>query len=204
VKIQMRLKNWLFLFWTTLLIGVIAAVGTGIYMEFGQLEYDSTADWFIGLIGKLGAGLMFSLIAQMGFFAYLTIHYFALILFKAKWVWQTAQVIIVAIVFVDLAYFRQFLNADKIVDADNYFILPGVLLILSILVAVWKSKLTNLTAFVPTVFFMFVFTSLEAFPAIRLDNELSIQLMTGTLLICNAWQILQLHRLVSKKADQKS
>jgi KinB signaling pathway activation protein len=204
VKIQMRLKNWLFLFWTTLLIGVIAAVGTGIYMEFGQLEYDSTADWFIGLIGKLGAGLMFSLIAQMGFFAYLTIHYFALILFKAKWVWQTAQVIIVAIVFVDLAYFRQFLNADKIVDADNYFILPGVLLILSVLVAAWKSKLTNLTAFVPTVFFMFVFTSLEAFPAIRLDNELSIQLMTGTLLICNAWQILQLHRLVSKKADQKS
>lgn len=199
---KMRLKNWLFLFWTTLLIGVVAAVGMGIYMEYGQLQYDSPTDWFMGLIGKVGAGLMFSLISQMFFFAYLTVHYFALLLFKAKWVWQTAQLIIIGIVFLDLAYFRQFLNVNEGVRVDNYFLLPSLLLAVAIIVAFWKVKLTNSNAFVPTLFFMFVFTSLQAFPAIKLNNALSIQLMTGTLLVCNAWQILQLHRLVSKRGEK--
>jgi KinB signaling pathway activation protein len=199
---KLRLKKWLFLFWTTLLIGALTALLLGFYFEAGELEYTSLYDRLIGAIGYIGAGLMFSVVSQMGFFAYLTVHYFALHLFKAKWVWQTVQVILIGFLFVDTAYLRHLFFAPGEAGMAEYFILPSVLLGYAILIAFWKAKLTNGEAFIPAVFFMFVVTLLEAVPSLTTNKILSIQLMLTTIVICNTWQVLNLHRLVRGKSEE--
>jgi KinB signaling pathway activation protein len=195
----LRLKKWLFLFWTTLLTGALTAVLVGYYLEAGELEYTSFYDWFIGAVGYIGAGLTFSVVSQMGLFAYLTIHYFAIHLFKAKWVWQTAQVLLIGFVFVDLGYLRHLFFSPDHVGMAEYFVLPSILLAYAILIAFWKMKLTHGEAFIPTIFFMFVVTTLEAVPSLTTNNMNGILLMLITLTVCNTWQVLNLHRLVNKK-----
>jgi len=51
---------------------------------------------------------------------------------------------------------------------------------------------------VPTVFFMLVFTLLETAIALRVNLTQAVVLMTVPLVICNAWQIMRLHKLVGK------
>jgi KinB signaling pathway activation protein len=76
--------------------------------------------------------------------------------------------------------------------------MPIIILLVSAGIAYWKVKLTNRTAFVPTLFFMSVVTILEAVPAFSLDETGSSYaiFMIVPLLVCNAWQIMQLHKIV--------
>lgn len=196
---RLRLKNWLFLFFSTLVIGGVTAVAVGFYMEAGEVTYGSAREWVVGGLGYLGSGLMFSIVSQMGFFAYLTVHYFALHLFRAKWVWQTVQIVLILFIFGDTVYLRHLFFGAENEGFVDFLTLPGLLLLYALLIAIWKAKLTSMDAFVPTVFFMFVVTILEAFPSLKSNNALAIQLMVTTLLACNTWQILQLHRLVNRK-----
>ena len=59
--------------------------------------------------------------------------------------------------------------------------------------------MTNRNAFVPTLFFMFAVTVLEAVPALKLDIAASTIFMLAPLLVCNAWQILTLHKILDNK-----
>jgi KinB signaling pathway activation protein len=78
-----------------------------------------------------------------------------------------------------------------------YWVLPIALAIGSVLVAYFKAKQTNRSAFVPTIFLMFVVTVLEAWPSINGEtNAVSVIFMITPLFICNAYQIMWLHRLV--------
>ena len=61
----MTIRNWLFLFVTTLALGGVAALLIGFLLELfmGEMGLD--------LSQRLLAGLLFGAVAQMGFFAYL-------------------------------------------------------------------------------------------------------------------------------------
>lgn len=193
----MSLRNWLRLFWSTLLVGGIASliVGFGIQASDEELKV-----WDIYLIiWNFGAGLMYSVLSQMGFFAYLTINYIAQSAFRNRLtLWTALQWIIIIIVLVDLVMLRTvFLDTGK--TWAEYSVLPIVMMVAAVLVALLKSKLTNFKAFTPTLFFVFVATILEAVPALREDNIFSIIAMIIPLFACNAWQLLVLHKLLKPK-----
>ncbi|PEC48279.1 KinB-signaling pathway activation protein [Bacillus sp. AFS077874] len=185
------------LFLTTLLVGGIATILTGIlygYKEYFGYVQDGR---FIKLLVEVSflfiLGLVFSAVSQMGFFAYLTIHRFGLGLFKS--LWNTVQIVLIILALFDLAYFRfkEYAHGEAF---TVYLIFPIVLLVGSLIVSYIKMKETNKGAFIPALFFMIVVTIVEWVPALR-QNDLSwLILMLVPLFICNAYQLLTLHKIL--------
>jgi len=195
----MTSRKWVRLFLTTLIVGAIATIITGIlygYKEYLGYFQDGK---FIKLLVEVSflfiLGLVFSAVSQMGFFAYLTVHRFGLGFFKSSQLWNTVQVVLILFILFDLAYFRfkEYGNGDTF---TGYLIFPVSILLVSFVVAYIKQKETNKGAFIPALFFMIVVTIVEWFPALR-QNDLSwLILMLVPLLVCNTYQLLTLHKIV--------
>ena len=111
----MTIRNWIKFFFTALIIGgvVTAIVGLIVRWEFfsqylsaGEyMEFLSAFLWMVFL------GFTMSVVAQMGFFAYLTVHQFGVNLFKTLTLWNWVQLLIIAVVIFDLVFFRFKLTA---------------------------------------------------------------------------------------------
>lgn len=203
----MTIKKWVFLFWTTLLIGSVAALVVGFIQEMiSGIDYGDS--WAVELIysvlGKLWAGAMFSVVAELGFFAFLVLNYLLLSTFKNSRLYQGVLWVLVLFVFGDVVYLRHLFFAEAGEGVIGYVWFPLFVLVASLLVAWWKSRATNFKAFASTVFFMFVFTLIELFPALRENNINSLWFMVIPLLVCNTWQIMQLHRLLNKQQTSQT
>jgi KinB signaling pathway activation protein len=148
-------------------------------------------------VNMFGVGLMYSVFAQMGFFAYLMLNYIALSIFRRMELWKVLQVILTVIVLIDLV-------ALPLIQFSHpkawyiYATVPALLLVGAWVVGYFKVKATNASAWIPTLFFMIVVTSIEAVPAFKIDHVKDIVQMLIPLFACNAWQILKLHQLVRK------
>ncbi|PEU87877.1 KINB signaling pathway activation protein [Bacillus cereus] len=198
----MNSRKWVRLFFTTLFLGGVSTVIIGFV-----LEWDKYAEFFQNLDGKeilavsfwlMGVGFIFSVISQMGFFAYLTIHRFGLGMFRSSSLWNIVQLFFIAFVLFDFVYLRSVLIANGEVSLGNNILVAGVLFMFGAIVAYIKSKETNKKAFVPALFFMVVVTILEWVPALRINDTDWLYLMVIPLLLCNAYQLLILHRLIGK------
>lgn len=198
----MNSRKWVRLFFTTLFLGGVSTVIIGFV-----LEWDKYAKFFQNFDGKeilavsfwlMGVGFIFSVISQMGFFAYLTIHRFGLGMFRSSSLWNIVQLFFIAFVLFDFVYLRSVLIANGEVSLGNNILVAGVLFIFGVIVAYIKSKETNKKAFVPALFFMVVVTILEWVPALRINDTDWLYLMVIPLLLCNAYQLLILHRLIGK------
>jgi len=197
-------RKWVRLFFTTLFLGGISTVIIGFV-----LEWDKYAKFFQNFDGKeilaisfwlMGVGFIFSVISQMGFFAYLTIHRFGLGMFRSSSLWNAVQLFFIAFVLFDFVYLRSVLIANGEVSLGNNILVAGVLFVFGAIVAYIKSKETNKKAFVPALFFMVVVTILEWVPALRINDTDWLYLMVIPLLLCNAYQLLVLHRLIGQKS----
>nr|WP_205762968.1 KinB-signaling pathway activation protein [Aneurinibacillus aneurinilyticus] len=177
-------------------MGAVGALISGSIIGQEQLD-GGFANFGMALIGSLLAGLMFSVVSQMGFFAYLTLNYLALSVFRRKSLWIGIQIILIVFVFIDFVVLRHDIFA-KHESMLTYTWLPLVLLAYAVVVAYFKVRATNASAWVPTIFFMFVVTILEWIPALRENNPKSMIMMIVPLLLCNTWQIMQLHRILQK------
>ncbi|WP_242237657.1 KinB signaling pathway activation protein KbaA [Bacillus cereus group sp. BfR-BA-01316] len=200
----MNSRKWVRLFFTTLFLGGISTVFIGFV-----LEWDKYAKFFQNFDGKeilaisfwlMGVGFIFSVISQMGFFAYLTIHRFGLGMFRSSSLWNTVQLFFIAFVLFDFVYLRSVLIANGEVSLGNNILVAGMLSVFGAIVAYIKSKETNKKAFVPALFFMVVVTILEWVPALRINDTDWLYLMVIPLLLCNAYQLLVLHRLIGQKS----
>ncbi|AJI01129.1 KinB signaling pathway activation protein KbaA [Bacillus anthracis] len=198
----MNSRKWVRLFFTTLFLGGISTVIIGFV-----LEWDKYAKFFQNFDGKeilavsfwlMGVGFIFSVISQMGFFAYLTIHRFGLGMFRSSSLWNIVQLFFIAFVLFDFVHLRSVLIANGEVSLGNNILVAGVLFMFGAIVAYIKSKETNKKAFVPALFFMVVVTILEWVPALRINDTDWLYLMVIPLLLCNAYQLLILHRLIGK------
>ncbi|EJS62212.1 MULTISPECIES: KinB signaling pathway activation protein KbaA [Bacillus] len=198
----MNSRKWVRLFFTTLFLGGISTVIIGFV-----LEWDKYAKFFQNFDGKeilavsfwlMGVGFIFSVISQMGFFAYLTIHRFGLGMFRSSSLWNAVQLFFIAFVLFDFVYLRSVLIANGEVSLGNNILVAGMLFVFGAIVAYVKSKETNKKAFVPALFFMVVVTILEWVPALRINDTDWLYLMVIPLLLCNAYQLLILHRLIGK------
>ncbi|WP_106406368.1 KinB-signaling pathway activation protein [Bacillus marinisedimentorum] len=195
----MTIRKWMYLFISTLIVGGAAALVTGFAIGFKEytgliasgeiLQLLSVIVWMIGL------GLMFSVLSQMGFFAYLTVHRFGLGLFRSVSLWNAVQLVLTAFVLFDLIYLRYTAFASEGASLGPYVVPALLLLAYGLVIAYVKMKQTNRGAFVPALFFMTVVTIIEWFPALRQNDQDWMYLMLFPLLASNTWQLLLLHRL---------
>jgi KinB signaling pathway activation protein len=193
---RMNIAKWVFLFTTTVAwgIGVALLIGMGVLFidpNFTPLKIGTSGLGF-NIIGTAIVGATLGAFSHMGFFAYLTLNFFAQGFFRSKIVWTYIQIFLIIVVLVYTA-------ALRVPEGNSflpYTILPIIVLAGAVAIAWLKMKQTNRSSFIPTLFLMTAITLLEAVPALRLNNPNSTWLMVGPLFACNAWQILQLHRLL--------
>lgn len=196
-------RKWVRLFFTTLAIGGMTTAITGMvtgWEKYAKLitnghigEFFAVFAWFIGF------GFIFSVISQMGFFAYLTVHRFGLGMFRSVSLWNSVQLVLISFVLFDLVYFRYEAFAEKGESIVSYVLVALFILFVGLVVAFIKKKATNKEAFVPALFFMTVVTVIEWFPALRINDENWLYLMLIPLVVCNAYQLLILHKLTETK-----
>ncbi|GAE26081.1 KinB signaling pathway activation protein [Halalkalibacter wakoensis JCM 9140] len=196
----MNSRKVVYLFFSTLLIGSISGAIVGLIIEFDVYTAGSFLNFVFGLIWLLGISAAFSLISQMGFFAYLTLHRFGLALFKSQKLWNYVQIILVAFVVFDLIYFRYIAFAEPGETILHYSVMPILLLAFGLLVAYLKAKDTNQGAFIPALFFIVVVTTIEWVPALTVNDPKWLWLYFAPLITANTWQLLILHRLTKKES----
>ncbi len=198
-KNKLTSRLWVKLFLSTLLLGGVVTSITGfivrwdefssIFMPFDFLEVLSVLFWLFGV------GLIFSIISQMGFFAYLTIHRFGLGIFKSHKLWNGVQVVLIVFVLFDLVYFRYNAFAEEGDSLLPYIGLAGMLLAAGLIAAFLKVRISSKETFIPALFFMIVVTSIEWVPILRVNEHSWVWLMIFPLLICNAYQLLILQKI---------
>jgi len=195
-------RNWVRLFLSTLLVGAISGIITGFAVKWSEYKDLFIASDYVEILmvafWLVGVGFTFSIISQMGFFAYLSVHRFGQGMFKGAW--NPAQVVLIAFVLFDLIYFRIQVFATEGESISSYVWVPIGILVFSLIIAFFKSRQTNRKAFIPAVFFMFVVTVIEWVPAIRANDGSWLYLMIFPLLICNAYQLLILPKLTKQKS----
>ncbi len=184
-------------------IGAAVCLVLGLALQFTDQSYGFLKVEETGYNALMMAisGLMIGVFAMMGFFAYLTLNYIALSMTRQKFMWTTLQGYTSVFAVAALGYML-YGYKDKLGDW-LYWVLPLVLAVGSVVVAMLKVKQTNRSGFVPTVFFMFVVTVLEAWPSISGEtNVVSVIFMVTPLFVCNTYLIFMLHRLVGSSKQE--
>ncbi|WP_335872200.1 KinB-signaling pathway activation protein [Bacillus sp. 2205SS5-2] len=200
----MTIRNWIKFFFSTLFLGGVVHVLFGFVIRWSEFS-----PWFSEMsFGEiipatfwlLGVGFTFSVISQMGFFAYLTIHQFGVGFFKSISLWNSVQLVIIALVLFDLVYFRFQKFAGENESIVGYFLLAMGILAYGLVVAYFKSKQTKNSTFVSALFFMTVVTILEWIPVLTANEKSWLFQMLFTLLVCNTYQLLMLPKYIQRKA----
>jgi KinB signaling pathway activation protein len=201
-------RNWVRLFMSTLLLGGISTALTGFIVRWDKykpllLSIDLTGILSVFIL-LFGVGLIFSIISQMGFFAYLTIHRFGLGIFRSISLWNSVQIILVVFVLFDLVYFRYRFFAES---GDSFFpyLLPAAAILgIGLIVAYARTTKADNQTFIPALFFMTVVTTVEWVPALQINDKNWLYLMLFPLLVCNAYQLLVLPKLLADSDAAKT
>jgi KinB signaling pathway activation protein len=200
-------RNWVRLFMTTLFIGGLTTAIVGFIVRWNEFEPYfvelQIIDILSTLIWLIVMGFLFSVISQMGFFAYLTVHRFGLGIFKSASLWNAVQIVLVLFALFDLVYLRYDNFAKPGESILPYLGLALILLVISLIVAWYKMKQTNREAFIPALFFMIVVTLVEWVPVLRVNEKSWVYLMMFALIACNAYQLLILHKLNNKSEQER-
>lgn len=190
------------MFFRTILIGGLVGFVTSFFVK--SKEYANVLQPFDGmeLLGIVlfffGMALVFTVIGQTGFFAYLFIHRFGQNFFRSFW--PTVQVLLILFALFDLVYLSYSAGKGEI-SLLFYIIMTAVILIYGIIIARLKVKQTNRTGFIPALFVMIVITALELSLALRAVDVDYIILMLTPLLAANSYQVLALHEVTKRDED---
>jgi KinB signaling pathway activation protein len=197
----MSSRYWVKLFMNTLLIGGVTAGVVGLFAKWNEFSLKTPVELLVGFLWMAGVGLIFSVISQMCFFAYLTVHRLGMEMFRSVFVWHAIQLVLTVFVLVDLAYLRFVFFGNETEGAFSYVWYPILILVVALIVGVLKVKQTNKSAFIPTLFFMVVVTVIEWFPVLRVNDESYMYFMLIPLLICNTYQLLILPKYHEKSKE---
>ncbi|QGQ93653.1 KinB signaling pathway activation protein [Paenibacillus psychroresistens] len=200
-EIRLTIRKLLWLFFSTLGWGSLAGLIVGTIListnnEFVLWEVSSPGLNVMNVINIILAGATISVVSQMGFFSYLIFRYIIVGIIRKKRIWEYIQLILIAEGILFLTHLRYLFFDFPRSSWLEAITLPVILLVIAIAVSYWKVKMTKGSAFIPTLLFMFVVTLVEGIPALRLDSPPSYVFMLTPLIVCNAWQILKLHRII--------
>ncbi|KGX84376.1 KinB-signaling pathway activation protein [Pontibacillus litoralis] len=201
----MTSRNWVKLFFNTLLLGGVVTLIVSFFVKSDAymmaLQPFNAFELLGVMLTFLGFGFIFSVISQMGFFAYLTVHRFGLGIFKSYWI--PIQIGLILFAVFDLVYFP-YQKAAEEASIWPYILTATIITICSVAVAYVKAQQTNQKAFIPALFFMIVVTAIEWVPAINVSDVDYTLLMIFPLFACNAYQLLLLHKLNSPQQSANS
>ncbi|WP_305954268.1 KinB-signaling pathway activation protein [Paenibacillus sp. FSL R7-0273] len=191
----LSIRKWYHLFWTTLLTGAAAAGLTGLLLQAvnGGISFKSTADLLLYLLILLGSGMLVSVYAQLGFFAYLILNYMGSGVFSRK-VWQYIQLVLAVLALLELVFLRAFLGGTEAGGAD--LALGGGIFAAAVIVTYFKVRSTKAAAAIPTFFFMTAITIVETIGVLQIGVDNATVFIVLPLIACNAFQILRLHRIL--------
>lgn len=192
----MNLRKWMTLFGTTILIGafVAALAGIGLMATDQEFQVEGTENWFVNIGLMALGGLTFGAFSHMGFFAYLMLNYIARSIFKRPQTWVLVQGLLAFVVLFEIGYWTYDTNFPDY----TFWLVPVVLLAASLIVAWWKTHETSSGAWIPTVFFLVAITTIETIPAFRTGGMPSLVFQIVPLFVCNAFQIMRLHRILDR------
>ena len=190
---MMNIKMFAKLTGQTILIGVVLG------LIFALIGWPAKMLWYRGMIV---GGFVSVAVALMGFWAYLTLNFIMQSLMPPRvWVWFQAILVILAVV--DVIYFFPELVSNLptglSLPPGNYLWQLLLPLGLALIVAVAKMRLTNRSAFIPAIFYMYVFTGVEWIPALfNARAWRPAELIWMVLFVCNTFLILILGKLTRK------
>jgi len=196
----LTLKKWFYLFWTTLLIGggITLVMGLSLQIIQGEFQnFNGPMDGVLNVVQLILSGFTVSVYSQMGFFAYLTLNFIAIGLFRKTWPY--IQVALTVIALLDLMFLRMLLadnGTQRGGDAMNDILLGLAVLAVALIVGYFKVKATNRTAFIPTLFFMIAITTVETLSALNISG-IATWYVYLPLAACNAYQVLMLNRILA-------
>jgi len=185
----MKVQGFLRLFWTTLVFGTLFGFLMNLLANPGYLVSQSWG----AIVTALTYSSTWTGISMMGFFAYLIVHRVGLDVFRGARLWNRVQLLLIAFALFDGVYLRMLAFGN-----DHMWRYIGEMLVLVAIawfVAKSKSKQTNASAFIPTLFLMTVITLIEWIPALQTTDEIALLWPAlATLVFANAYQVLMLHR----------
>ncbi|UOF91929.1 KinB-signaling pathway activation protein [Fodinisporobacter ferrooxydans] len=169
---------------------ILGAVSCG--MLLGVVLASSGLFAHISTINGLITGGFVSATSLMGFWAYLTLNF----IMRGFRFWHALQVIVLAIVCIDVVVLRHDLQGAMDSYAPYLWFAVWPLLIAGIAAGI-KAKLAGARAFLPALFFMYVFTIVEWIPGLQLSGQLGMQTMVGIILLgCNSFLLLILGKII--------
>jgi KinB signaling pathway activation protein len=183
----MNLRKFFTLFFSTALVGLILG---GITTATGQFRVSPVFGTLLG--GFLSATTL------MGFWAYLTLN-FTMRNFISFRVWVWIQLFLIALVLYDLIYFRWLTVAGgegSLWPFVGYALWP---LAVAVVGAYFKSRLSGMRSFIPSVFYLYVFTTLEWFVALKSNEQIQMTQVGIILIACNLYILFMYTRLLTKQ-----
>lgn len=172
---------------------VLTTVGIGILVGAVHALTDLFAD--IRLFFGIEVGGFVSATALMGFWAYLTLNFIVNgVIPPALWRWM--QVLLVIVAYVDMIYLRYLTEGQGQGAIWPYVGFASWPLLIALAVAYVKARESGKNAFIPAVFFLYVFTAIEWYVALK-SGYTGLSVVIGSiLLVCNSYLILLLGRLL--------
>ncbi|MBU6145812.1 MAG: KinB-signaling pathway activation protein [Paenibacillaceae bacterium] len=196
----MNLRRWFFLFGTTILLGMLVACVVGLTITAIDPLESARVSWLHGIsynvLGTVLVGATLGAFSHMVFFAYLIVQMIGQAMLRKNW-----QYVQVAMTVLACMYTITFASPQSIVEGLRAAVLPLLLIVCSVPIIYWKVRMTHARAIIPSLFLLIAVTLLEAVPALRQHNVYAIAMMAAPLFVCNAWQLLLLHRLVTPKPN---
>ncbi|MEO4055223.1 KinB-signaling pathway activation protein [Solibacillus sp. CAU 1738] len=207
----MTIRNWVKFFFMAMIVGggVTGVAGIIIRWDFFQpyLAAGEIGEFIAAFAWMILLGFTMSVIAQAGFFAYLTLHQVGVNIFRTLTLWNWVQMLLIIIVLVDLVMFRFAPGAESAKDWVFYIGLLLFLVCAAIATAIQKTKMTEKKyVLIPAIFFMIVVTSLEWIIALmgRQGNiDTYVALLLFPLIAVNAYQLLMLPKYNSKSEEDR-
>ena len=208
----MTIRNWVKFAFSALLIGglVNAVASLIIRWDFYQpyLANGEIVEFLAAVVWNIVLGMTMSVMAQAGFFAYLTLHQVGVNIFRTLTLWNWVQILLIIIVLIDIIIFRFAPGAETAGDWLVYGFLLVVLIGAAISTAIKKIKMTQKPhVLISTMFFMIVITSLEWIIALmgrQANIDVYVALLLFPLLAVNAFQILMLPKYnAQSEVDRK-
>ncbi|MBB5150304.1 KinB-signaling pathway activation protein [Ureibacillus thermosphaericus] len=207
----MTIRNWIKFFSMCMLIGGVVTGVAGIIIRWNffssYLAAGEIVEFFAAFVWMIFLGFTMSVIAQAGFFAYLTIHQIGVGVFKTLTLWNWVQVLLMIVVVGDLIIFR---FAPVAESAKDWLFYGGLLIFLissAIATAIKKVQLTGKKhILISSMFFMIVITCLEwIIPLMGRKGNIDtyVALLLFPLIAVNAYQLLALPKYNQKSNEDR-
>ncbi len=192
----MKLDKFLFFLTSTVMLGSLLGLITGAFNILMNVS------WYSGVIegGVLGTNCL------MGFWAFLMLNFTVSVSLPQR-VWKWAQILVLSLVIYDMFYWRYHYavlvspaNHQSLVSYTWQALVP---LVVAILTGMVKQRLSGKGSFLPTLFFVYVFTALDSMLVLRLHASSVINQTGIIMLLCNVYMIL-IFGLLLKASNHES